>query len=284
MAEYVVVDKEQLESDLTAIADSIRGKADTTESLNFPEGFTSAVDSIKNVGIIFSYENDDCYPVVADMRSLPKPTAASSNDISFFCYLFQNYGVIVGHFCKLKEVYVPDWIKGISFGMFRYCTKLTTIHGELSNVTIILAQGFAECYSLTELPSMPNLTEIQNQGFVGCTGLTKIVLPPKLAKLDQNVFWKCTGLTEVTFQCIPTTLADSAFNSCTNITTVNLVEGWNISINLSWSPLLSAECIADMINKLASVETAQTITLNSEITLTDEQKATINTKGWTLVQ
>lgn len=43
---YVVVDKEQLESDLTIVADSIREKSGTTEDLAFPSGFKSVVESI----------------------------------------------------------------------------------------------------------------------------------------------------------------------------------------------------------------------------------------------
>lgn len=47
MAEYVVVDKEKLDSDLTIVADSIRAKGGTTEELEFPLGMKEAVESIK---------------------------------------------------------------------------------------------------------------------------------------------------------------------------------------------------------------------------------------------
>jgi hypothetical protein len=56
------------------------------------------------------------------------------------------------------------------------------------------------------------------------------------------------------------------------------------SLRLDSSSLLSAESIQSIIDGLATVETAQTLTLNKNITLTDEQKATINSKGWTLAQ
>ena len=38
MADYVVVDKEQLENDLNIVADAIREKGGTTEKLEFPLG------------------------------------------------------------------------------------------------------------------------------------------------------------------------------------------------------------------------------------------------------
>lgn len=57
-----------------------------------------------------------------------------------------------------------------------------------------------------------------------------------------------------------------------------------LSISFSHSSKLSAESVQSIIDGLAIVETAQTLTLNSAIVLTDEQKSTIESKGWTLVQ
>ena len=58
----------------------------------------------------------------------------------------------------------------------------------------------------------------------------------------------------------------------------------SLSINFAHSSKLSSASVQSIIDGLATVETAQTLTLNSAIVLTDEQKATIEAKGWTLVQ
>lgn len=50
MANYKVVDVDQLNADLTSIANSIRAKAGVTEKLDFPDGFKSAVDVIQSGG------------------------------------------------------------------------------------------------------------------------------------------------------------------------------------------------------------------------------------------
>jgi hypothetical protein len=50
------------------------------------------------------------------------------------------------------------------------------------------------------------------------------------------------------------------------------------------SSKLSATSVQSIIDGLATVETAQTLTLAKAIVLTDTQKATINAKGWTLAQ
>lgn len=52
----------------------------------------------------------------------------------------------------------------------------------------------------------------------------------------------------------------------------------------SYSPNLTAESIQSIIDGLAYVTTANTVTFHQKSILTDEQKATISNKGWTLVQ
>ena len=47
---------------------------------------------------------------------------------------------------------------------------------------------------------------------------------------------------------------------------------------------LSSDSVQDIIDHLATVTTAQTITFHSSITLADSQKEIIKNKGWTLVQ
>ena len=50
MADYKVVDAEKLDADLASVADAIRKKAGTTEKMEFPSGFESAVESIPSEG------------------------------------------------------------------------------------------------------------------------------------------------------------------------------------------------------------------------------------------
>ena len=78
----------------------------------------------------------------------------------------------------------------------------------------------------------------------------------------SNMFYYCSSLEE--FRIKANTLA--------------------ISMSFIHCPALSERTIESIINGLATVDTAQTLTLNKNIILTDEQKATINAKGWTLAQ
>ena len=74
------------------------------------------------------------------------------------------------------------------------------------------------------------------------------------------------------------------FNGCNNLRKIRFVpESVKWTMRYS-SPVLTAESIQSIIDGLATVTTAQTLTLHKDIVLTDEQKATINAKGWTLAQ
>lgn len=77
----------------------------------------------------------------------------------------------------------------------------------------------------------------------------------------------------------------SLFSGCTNLEEVKFEPNTlSLSISLANSSNLTSESIQSIIDGLATVEAAQTLTLNKAIVLTDEQKATINAKGWTLAQ
>ena len=80
------------------------------------------------------------------------------------------------------------------------------------------------------------------------------------------------------------TTTQNAF-ACDNLREIRFVsETIKISLNFSRCAKLSAQSIQSIIDGLATVTTAHTLTLNSSIILTDAQKASITAKGWTLVQ
>lgn len=73
--------------------------------------------------------------------------------------------------------------------------------------------------------------------------------------------------------------------ACTELKEIRFVSGSiKLSLNFSNCSKLSAESIQSIIDGLATVTTAQTLTLNPAITLTDAQKSSITAKGWTLAQ
>lgn len=84
------------------------------------------------------------------------------------------------------------------------------------------------------------------------------------------------------------TIVTNMFSYCSVLKEVRFVENTiKISIGFAQSPNLSADTIQSIIDGLADLTgvTTQTLTLHSTVgnKLTDEQKATITAKNWTLV-
>lgn len=80
------------------------------------------------------------------------------------------------------------------------------------------------------------------------------------------------------------TNTSNAFGECRKLKDIRFVpESIKVSITIP-SAVLTDESIQSIIDGLATVETAQTLTLNATVKakLTDEQKATITNKNWNL--
>lgn len=77
----------------------------------------------------------------------------------------------------------------------------------------------------------------------------------------------------------------NAFRNCSSLEEVRIKANTiKLSVQFGYSPNLSAQSVQSIVDGLATVETAQTLTLHSAVAVSDTQKATIQSKGWTLVQ
>ena len=146
--------------------------------------------------------------------------------------------------------------------------KIETIdfYIDIASTNIIsMSNAFADCPNLASMVGINTLKgDNLSKMFTDCMILETIQEPFDFSNATDltNIFYKCYKLKEIRF----------------------VKETIKLSLSLTYSSLLSEESIQSIIDGLATVTTAQTLTLNSAITITDEQKATINEKGWTLVQ
>jgi hypothetical protein len=149
--------------------------------------------------------------------------------------------------------------------MFAFNDGVKKVILNMPNESQYMASTFNQAKILEEIVLNFSTKNIKDytQAFGSCTALKRIVgvLDFSSATNVQYMFG-CKNLEEVTFA--PNTLS--------------------LSISLAQSSKLTSVSVQSIIDGLATVETAQTLTLNSAIVLTDEQKATINAKGWTLAQ
>ena len=152
--------------------------------------------------------------------------------------------------------------------MFAYTKNLNSIKikGNIFNnatVNRIFKNSQVKTIDLTECIIKSSMSKAQ-ETFSGCYDLHTIV-----GTID---FSQCSGFI-------------NAYSSCSKLVNVEFLPN-NIfySISFAQSPLLSDESIQSIIDGLATVETAQTLTLHTNVKakLTESQIAQITSKNWTL--
>ena len=181
---------------------------------------------------------------------------------------------------------LPDTDKALS--------KVTVV----TNVPIGVSENYAEAFNALYSASFMSATieridfYIANpftthNGFFRGTSKLKYVKGVNMSNSkNMGLMFSGSGI-EVIEEPLDISQVTTTLNAfaCDNLTEIRFVSGTiKVNINFSRCSKLSAQSIQSIIDGLATVTTAQTLTLNSAIILTDEQKATITAKGWTLVQ
>lgn len=223
MADYKAVDVDQLESDLTIVADAIREKGGTSEQLEFPNGMADAVRGIQSGG------NED-------VDTLKKQFIVRKS---------------------LIEISIPNGVTSIGHSAFRGCTELEKVVFN-QEVKSLLHSAFALCYKLSfsELPDsietfgesafqsakfvnklvkLPNsLNTIDATVFQYCLGVQIKEIPPNVTSIGKQSFHACNELTELTFKGTPMSIANNAFQYCNNLTVINVPWAEGAVANAPW--------------------------------------------------
>lgn len=189
-----------------------------------------------------------------------------------------------------------DWINYISGVSFETVTfpDGTELDINIPNYTGSML-SFREMYGVKKIKvSTPNKDVLNNVTNMFMTShskdsleeidLSEFALSFKIATnlfMSNNVLKTIIG--ELDFS--PAQSTTNAFNGCALLENVTLKKDTvNVNISFHLSPLLTDDSVQSIIDGLATVETAQTLTLNAKVKakLTDEQIATITSKNWTL--
>jgi hypothetical protein len=265
--EMAMVKGEEVFAEIESIIDESGVLDDTSGTVT--EKVEQLVDKASDefIGVKYSnFSENDNLPKTADARSfdkiLPNGQSFASNNVLLSKFANTNANINGGYHAKLEEVYLPSKATALS-STFSCCTKLTTIHGDLSNINY-LNVAFSHCISLdvnAVLKRMTNLADIGSSSFKNCTQITEITLPATI-----------------------TSMHNAAFGGCTNITTVNISDGWNCSLYLNYSDKLTQESLHAMIENLADLSetTAKYFKVGStNIAKIDEEHITmLNNKNW----
>ena len=198
MADYKVVDAEQLNADLSSIADAIRDRAKTTESINFPNGFVSAVNNlIDTKGILDA--------TISGEVVIPVNVTKLRRGAFYDCV-------------KLEKVIYHDGVTFVDGACFFSCTKLKECILPVG-VKTITSQTFFLNYALTKVDGW--LTALNGtQAFYGCGKLsTFIIRSDSMCTLENTSTFTGTAIANGTgYIYVPSALIDS-YKSATNWST-----------------------------------------------------------------
>ena len=162
---------------------------------------------------------------------------------------------------------------------------------------LILYGAFQACNGIKNLkivteatpPDRLNLVNFANTGY-GMGAFEKIEIPLISKTKVVNILYSFQNqikLKELAmiFDVSLCTALSGAFANCNSLETVSFAkETIKVDIAFAHSPLLSDESIQSIIDGLATVETAQTLTLHADVVLklTTEQTAQIEAKNWNI--
>jgi surface protein len=181
--------------------------------------------------------------------------------------------------------------------MFYFCNSLISINfGNSFNTSKVTNMGnmFYYCYSLTTLDLSSFDTSGANnmsQMFYFCNNLTSIIFGSKFDTTKVlnmgSMFYYCYNLTTLDlsgFNVNNVTSMANMFYNCYALTNLNPPRNIRVSLSFENSENLTYDSLIAIINNLAEVQAAVTLTLSSTNInrLSIEDIAIASRKGWTV--
>ena len=124
----------------------------------------------------------------------------------------------------LSEMFNGYTIKKLSGGLFRDCSKLTSIIIP-EGVTSIGSSAFYNCSQLTSIVIPEGITSIGSHAFDCCYQLTSIVIPESVTSIGSAAFQNCSQLTSIVIPEGVTSIGSCAFRNCSQLTSIVIPEG-----------------------------------------------------------
>lgn len=227
----LVVDKESLVS----VADAIREKGGTSESLEFPQGFVDGINAIESGGTAPSnavYEvkeyNDNGYIKTLSYKipsNLPQDTiptyAMRADDTSLFTKSIEE--IITANNPMKVDRYAFSGLSGL---------KKVSCYDDIVSIGV-------GCFRLTALNYNylpPNIETIGADAFAQCQNFVFTEIPANVKTIGSDAFYLNERLTEIRFKGTPTSLSGRTFQTCNNIKNIYVpwAEGTNVGDNAPW--------------------------------------------------
>lgn len=297
MARFEAVNVDQLNEDLTNIADTIKEKSGITSKLNFPLDFIQAIndiptDSEASAEIIKKSKTHDWMQQhnINHRKTIQNNLFANNSNITeipeFDFSQVINFYRMFYNCSGLTKIHSIDTSNGENFGeMFRGCTSLleipplNTSKGTDMNKMFNNFKGRA----LSWVINTDNVTNFEAM-FDSASNIEEINLTSTAnGTTFYRAFIYCGNLKKIsTLDLSNCTNTERMFEGCYKLENISFVlKTIKISISIP-SANLTNESIQSVIDGLATVETAQTLTLHANLKILQSQVDSANAKGWTV--
>lgn len=202
MVKYTIVDDEQLDADLTEVANAIREKAGTSDDLDFPSGFVSAVQSISG--------GEDTMALFATGTL----TEYTSDEVT------EMIGYAFARNTTLAKVNLPNWTKGGAYA-FQNCSGLTSV--KCTGLQVVPEACFFNCSALERVEFGEALAYMGSAVFKNCSALETVIIRKNgkatlgsTGAFEGTPIASGTGYIYVPNSQIATYTADSAWSTFVN--------------------------------------------------------------------
>lgn len=214
----LVVDKESLVS----VADAIREKGNTSESLEFPQGFVDGINAIESGGgesatpsnVVYEVKeyNDNGYIKTISYKI---PSNLSQDTIPNNAFRATSGSLLTS---SIEEIIVNGNPTKIGNYSFNGCSGLKKISCYDKLVSIGQGGFGSTALSYDYLP--PYIEDIGLDAFAQCTNFVFSEVPASVKKIGLDAFYSNLRLKVIKFKGIPESLSNRAFQNCAAITDI----------------------------------------------------------------
>lgn len=197
MADYKLVDAEQLDAGLKTVADAIREKGGTTEDLAFPDGMESAVRAIQSGGSAV----DESVWIEDDSEIVVERTCYQNASVSAF--ITKNGTLTYKRIKDDSYEQGPKWSHSND-------NQVNSTFGADKKYWYNIKQ--AEIVNDEKYASSPLITTIGNGAFTGLLNLKRLRIPDDITRVENYVFGYCESLKTVKLPSAVTYIGVGCFN------------------------------------------------------------------------
>ena len=249
-------------------------------------------DSKKYIGI---YDTLEDVQDALDNGQLSKPYVAKTMDNGHLDYNSLSPVDYSQYWCTYYPVDAKIWVT-TSYGWDASTTEYTKGDGKISkadfpdfycagsNQSTSGGESTVAKFKYFQFDSTSATTSFED-AWNSCYELTTLPMIDTAKGTNFRYAWRyCSKLKEFpALDLSKGTNFEDAWYGCSSLTTLGGFGAIKASINLSYSPNLTAESLMNVINQ-AAVVTGKTMKFGSDnlAKLTDEQKSVATSKGWTL--